>query len=95
MVASQWWLNYPDPYADEELRIDRELWVMTTPHDFGTLIEPNRSSINQGEWLTLSCHYSWNEILTIAQDEKKEGQLALLADTQGRYGGFPEANQGR
>lgn len=80
MDDPQWWLNYPDPHADEELRFDRERWVMTTPHDFGTLIEPNRSSINQGEWLTLSCHYSWNEILTIAQDEKKEGQLKMWAD---------------
>ena len=77
---SKWRPNYPDPFSDQKLRFDREGWVRTTPHDFSILIEPNRSPNNQIEWLTLSCHYSWNEILTIAQDEKKEGQLKMWAD---------------
>ena len=58
MDTPQWWLSYPDPYADEKLRFDRERWVRTTPHDFCMLIEPNRSPHNQIEWLTLSCHYT-------------------------------------
>lgn len=79
MDGPEWTGDYPDPYA-EGLRFDRESWVAAEPHDFGPLVEPNLPSVYQGDWLTLSCHYSWNEILSIAQDEKKEGQLRMWAD---------------
>lgn len=77
---TKWWITYPDPFEDFQLRFDRERWVMAAPPGFEPLIEQPNVPEQQGEWLTLSCHYSWNEELTIAQDEKKEGQLKMWAD---------------
>jgi hypothetical protein len=76
----KWWITYPDPFADLQLRLDRERWVMTAPPGFEPLIDQRNVPGQQGEWLILSCHYSWDEALTAAQDEKKEGQLKMWAD---------------
>lgn len=76
----QWWTTYPDPFADLELRLDRERWVMATPPGFESLIEQPNVPGQNGEWLTLSCHYSWAETLTMTQEEKKDGQLKMWAD---------------
>lgn len=75
-----WWITYPDPFADLELRFDRERWVMAAPPGFESLIEQPNVPDQRGEWLTLSCHYSWTETLTMTQDEKKEGQLKMWTD---------------
>ena len=77
---TKWWITYPDPFADLQLRLDRERWVMATPPGFEPLIDRLNVPGQEGEWLILSCHYSWNEALTTAQDEKKEGQLKMWAD---------------
>lgn len=74
------WITYPDPFDDMKLRFDRERWVMATPPGFESLIEQPNVPGQQAEWLTLSCHYSWNETLTTTQDEQKEGQLKMWAD---------------
>lgn len=75
-----WWITYPDPFADLELRFDRERWVMASPPGFEFLIEQPNVPNQRGEWLTLSCHYSWTEALMMTQDEEKEGQLKMWAD---------------
>lgn len=76
----RWWIAYPDPFADLKLRFDRERWVLAAPSGFESLIELPDVPDQHGEWLTLSCHYSWNETLTMTQDEKKEGQLKMWTD---------------
>lgn len=76
----RWWITYPDPFEDLQMRFDRERWVMEAPPGFESLIDQPNVPEQQGEWLNLSCHYSWNEELTIAQDEKKEGQLKMWVD---------------
>lgn len=76
----QWWNTYPEPFADLELRLDRERWVMATPPGFEPLIEQPNVPGQNGEWLTLSCHYSWAETPTMTQDERKDGQLKMWTD---------------
>jgi hypothetical protein len=75
-----WWITYPDPFADLELRFDRERWVMAALPGFESLIEQPNVPGRNGEWLTLSCHYTWTETLTMTQDEKNEGQLKMWTD---------------
>ena len=53
---------------------------MAAPSGFESLIEQLNVPDRKGEWLTLSCHYSWTETLTLSQDEKKEGQLKMWTD---------------
>lgn len=77
---TRWWITYPDPFADLKLRFDRERWIMAIPPGFEGLIGQRDVPGQQGEWLTLSCHYSWDETLMVAQDEKKEGTLKMWAD---------------
>ena len=76
----KWWINYPDPFADLNLRFDRERWVMAVPPAFDSLIEQYNIPDQHGDWITLSCHYSWAETLTVTQDERKEGQLKMWTD---------------
>lgn len=76
------WTTYPDPFADFELRFNRERWVMAAPASFESLIEQPNVPNYHGEWLTLSCHYGWEETLTMTQDEKKEGQLKMWTDVR-------------
>jgi len=75
-----WWITYTDPFADLKLRFDRERWVMAAPSGFESLIEQPNVLKRHGEWLNLSCHYGWEETLTMSQDETKEGQLNMWAD---------------
>ncbi len=76
----EWWITCPDPFADLELRFNRECWVMASPPSFESLIEQPSVPDRQGEWLTLSCHYTWTETLTMTQDEEKEGRLKMWTD---------------
>lgn len=78
----KWWVTYPDPFADLELRFDRERWVSAAPSGFESLIEQSNVPNQPSEWLTLSCHYSWIETLTMTQDERKEGQLKMWTDVR-------------
>lgn len=76
----KWWITYPDPFENLELRLDRERWVMTSPLGFESLIGLPTIPDRNGDWLTLSCHYRWAETLTMAQDEKEDGQLKMWID---------------
>ena len=53
---------------------------MAVPLGFESLIEQPNVPDRLGEWLTLSCHNSWTETLTMTQDETKEGKLKMWAD---------------
>jgi hypothetical protein len=53
---------------------------LAAPAGFESLIEQPNVPSRHDEWLTLSCHYSWRETLSVTQDETKEGQLKMWTD---------------
>jgi hypothetical protein len=59
--AVDWWVNYPDPFADKLLLRDRSAWVRTMPEDPGQLLRLDKPVAMSGDALVLAFWQVWDE----------------------------------
>jgi len=60
-APSEWWINYPDPFADAKLTADRDAWTSHRPDDFAPLIDVGHSPELGTNAVALALWPSWDE----------------------------------